>query len=370
MNMAKENVYNTSKLALHEDKIRGFTKEKIMAPIYVRIKPTNKCNHKCFYCSYVPGNDCVLSENINFLDEIPREIMMRILDDFKEMGVKAITFSGGGEPLIYTHIIETMQKAIDLGIDISVITNGQDLKGEKAEILKNAKWVRISSGECDAETFEEIRKRPKEWFYVLAKNIRNFSKIKNPDCELGINFVVTNKNYHSVYDAAKYFKELGVNHIKFTPVYMLTDYFKYHEPFKNLVLDQLKRAREEFEEEGFVIYDTYKNDFELTSLNERKYEKCFIMQTVPVIGADSVVYFCHDKTYTSNGALGSLKDRSFKALWFSEDAARIFKTFNPEKQCKHHCTYDSRNLLCREMIDHIDSLERFKPENYRHKNFI
>jgi len=364
------NVYDVSKLAFHEDKIKSLAKGEISAPIYVRIKPTNKCNHRCFYCSYVPGNDCPVSEDINFLDEIPREKMLEILEDFREIGVKAITFSGGGEPLIYPHIVEVMNKCNEYGIDLSIITNGQELKGEKAEALKNSKWVRISSGEIDAETFEQVRKRPKEWFYELAENIRNFSKIKHPDCELGINFVVNDKNYKSVYDAAKYFKELGVNHVKFTPVYMQTDYFGYHEPLKDSVLEQLKRAREDFDGDGFVVYDTYKNDFELTSLDERKYEKCFIMQIVPVIGADSVVYFCHDKTYTKNGALGSLKEQSFKNLWFSEQAARIFETFNPKYSCKHHCTYDSRNLLCQEMIDNLEEIDRYKPQSERHKNFI
>ena len=156
----KPNVYNISKLAFHKDKLDSLKKCVISAPVYVRVKPTNKCNHRCFYCSYVPGNDCPVSEIINFLDEIPREKMMEILKDFKEIGVKAITFSGGGEPLIYPHIEEAMQLALDYGIDLSIITNGQELKGRKAEILAKSKWVRISSGEIDAKTFNEVRKRP------------------------------------------------------------------------------------------------------------------------------------------------------------------------------------------------------------------
>ena len=118
------------------------------------------------------------------------------------------------------------------------------------------------------------------------------------------------------------------------------------------------------------MYDTYKNDFELTGLDERKYSKCFVMQTIPVIGADSVVYFCHDKTYTNNGVLGSIKNRSFKDLWFSEEAAEIFKRFNPSISCKHHCTYDSRNILTQEMINHIEEIEKYLPQDEKHKNFI
>jgi len=366
----RDDVYNTSKLGFHKEKIKALSKGDISAPIYVRVKPTNKCNHGCYYCSYAIGSDCPVSETINMADEIPRDKMLEILDDFKDMEVRAITFSGGGEPLIYPHIAEAMKKCLENGIDLSIITNGQELKGEKAEILKDAKWVRISLDSIDSKKFAETRRRPESWFYDLEKNIINFAKMKDKGCELGINFVVQEKNAEEVYDAVKYFKGLGVNHIKITPVYM-PNFLEYHIKLRAKVEEQIKRAREEFEDENFSVYDTYKNDFELTGLDERNYLKCYIMQIIPVIGADSVVYFCHDKTYSKNGTIGSIKDRSFKELWFSKEVAEIFKNFNPKKECRHHCTYDSRNILIGKLLRDIDALiERGQPKSKKHKNFI
>ena len=211
------NVYAESKLAFHEEKLNALSQMRVTAPIYVRIKPTNTCNHKCVYCSYVPDNNCPVSELINFKDRIPKQKMLEILDDFKDIGVKAITYSGGGEPLIYPHIAETMKKTLDNGIELSIITNGQELNGEKAEILGESKWVRISASESDAKTFAETRKRPESWFRELIENIENFSRTKNPDCEFGINFVVHEGNFDKIYDSIKHFKELGTDHIKITP---------------------------------------------------------------------------------------------------------------------------------------------------------
>lgn len=365
----RENVYNQSKLAFHKDKLISVSKGEVSAPIYVRVKPTNRCNHACYYCSYVPENDCPVSETMNFTDEIPKEKMMEILQDFKDMGVKAVTYSGGGEPLIHPDIVEIMQKTLNLGIDLSIITNGQELNGKKAEILKNAKWVRISSGEIDAETFAKTRKRPESWFFKLRDNIKNFSEIKSPDCEFGINFVVQNENADKVYESVKYFKDLGVNHIKITPCWM-PNFLEYHKPTKDSVLEQIKKAREELEGENFSVYDTYEIDFKFSGLCERKYPKCYIMQIIPVIGADSVVYFCHDKTYSKNGSLGSIKNRSFKDLWFSKEAAEIFKNFNHKEGCRHHCTYDSRNISITEMIKDLCNIDKFKLESEKHKNFV
>ena len=263
-----------------------------------------------------------------------------------------------------------MQKTLDLGIDLSIITNGQELCGKKAEILSNAKWVRISSGEITPEDFVRVRKRPESFFYKLQENIKNFSKIRGPDSEFGINFVVQKDNYSKVYDSVKYFKDLGVDHVKLTACWIPEGFFEYHKDIKDSVLEQIKRAKADFQDDKFHIYDTYEEDFNMTGVCDRKYSKCYVMQTIPVIGADSVVYFCHDKTYSRSGMLGSIKDRSFKDLWFSPEAKKIFDSFNPKESCKHHCTYDSRNLTIIDMIKNIDSLDKFKPTSERHKNFI
>lgn len=363
------NVYNSSKLAFHREKLEALAKGEVTAPLYVRVKPTNKCDHSCEYCSYNPDNDCPVSELINFKDEIPFKKMIEILDDFRDIGVKAITYSGGGEPLIYPYIIPIMEKTLKNKIELSIITNGQKLNEERAKILSQAEWVRVSASESDPETFKRIRRRPKEWFYQREKNLEEFARIKKQGCEFGINFVVNERNFNQIYNSAKYFKELGVNHIKFTPAYS-DNFLGYHKDIKKEAEEQILRARQDFQNNEFTIYDTYENDFNLTGLEQRKYPLCYIMQIVPIIGADSVVYFCHDKTYNKQGVLGDIKNRSFKNLWFSQEARKKFKNTDPRKICRHHCTYDSRNIITPTLIENINHLEKFQPDSNKHKNFI
>jgi len=354
--------YGNLKIIWHSDKLDALREGKVTAPLNVRIKPTNRCDHNCFYCSYHPESENILSEEFKSSDEIPREKMMEVLKDFKEIGVKSLTYSGGGEPLIYPFIEEAFEKTLDSGIDLSIITNGQKLSGEKAKYLANAKWVRISLDASNQESFHKSRRVPLKLFGKLEKNIVSFSGIKKSDCELGINFVVHHLNQGEVYEAARFFKELGVNHIKFTPRWIdkKGEWINYHRPFKEGVIEQIAKAKE-LVDENFSIFDTYKNDFELTGVPERAYSTCPIMQIVPVIGADSVVYFCHDKTYTREGALGSIKKQSFKDLWFGKEAKEKFKKFNPKKECQQHCTYDARNLLITDAIKSYDK---------NHINFI
>ena len=45
--------YSSLKVLHYKDKLDSLESDKpITAPIHIRIKPTNICNHKCYYCSY------------------------------------------------------------------------------------------------------------------------------------------------------------------------------------------------------------------------------------------------------------------------------------------------------------------------------
>lgn len=360
--MVEKNVskrYGKFKILWHHDKIKNLKEGIISAPIHVRLKPTNRCNHHCAFCSYDPikGDISIRDEMFHRNDEIPKEKLMEILGDFEDIGVQAVTFSGGGEPLLHPNISEALKKIYGSGIKYAMITNGQLLDGEKADILGHANWVRVSSDASDAESFSRIRGVPEDWFYSLTENIKNFAKIKDPSCELGINFVVHRQNADQVYRSAKHFKELGANHIKITPMW-IQNFREYHEPINNQVLEQISRAKKDFDDESFSVFDTYAGDFSGASVSERKYPKCFVMQINPAIGANCKVYFCHDKAYASSGVLGSIKDKSFKDSWFSEEAKAIFDKFNPKESCKHHCAGDGKNELINSYLDcYGDDLE-------------
>jgi len=365
-----QGVYGQSKLAFHSDKLAALAENKITSPIYVRFKPTNRCNHRCFYCAYDPEFEYVLSETINRTDELPREKTLETLDDFKEMGVKAITFSGGGEPLIYTHINETLKRTLENGLELSIITNGQRLDNERAEYLSQAEWVRVSTESMDVETFEKARRVSPDMFHKLQENMRNFAKIKKPDCEFGVNFVISNLNADKCYDSAKYFKDMGFNHIKFSPLYTPRDFESYHAPFREGVIGQIKRSQQDLSDDQFKVFSTYEGDFELACLDHRTYPRCFMNECLVVVAADSNVYTCQDKAYSESGFLGSIKDQSFRELWFSDELRERIRSFDPRKQCNHHCTKHTRNIEIAKMIGDLDNLDQYKPKLDRHKNFI
>lgn len=340
---AKSNPYSNLKIFSHCDKLKAIKEGQHVAPLYVRVKPTNRCNHNCNYCHYASGQYLNLEE-MRQQDEIAREKMLEVIDDFAEIGVKAVTFSGGGEPLNYPHIVETMRKVQEYGIDLSIITNGSLLFGERAEILKDAKWVRISLDSGTKETYSKIRSIPLDSFDKVCENIRDFAKIKNKNCELGVNFVVTEENAYEVYKAGKLLKNIGVNHIKLS-ARMTNNIESYHKAFKGDVIKQIADLERECVSDEFRIINKYESDFEVDGVFSREYPKCYVKEVLCVVAADSKIYFCQDKAYLTDGIVGDIKEKSFKEVWFSDEVKALFENFDPQKSCQHHCVHDDRNTL-------------------------
>ena len=82
---------------------------------------------------------------------------MEIIDDLVEMDVKAVTFSGGGEPLIYPHIAEALNKLGESGIKLATLTNGSHLHEDIAvAFARYGTWIRVSIDGWGMVEFEKL----------------------------------------------------------------------------------------------------------------------------------------------------------------------------------------------------------------------
>ncbi len=352
--------YSNLKIFGHPEKLQSFAAQMngdyraVTAPPYVRIKPTNVCDDGCTYCTSESATSG-MRHAMEHRAAWPKEKMHEILDDFKAIGVKGVTYSGGGEPLIYAHIKDALKKTLDYGIQLSIITNGSQLRSEKAELLSQAHWVRLSIDYSDPETFFKIRRRPAEDFVQRVRNIQGFAKIKPKGCDFGANYVVSHASYDKIFESARLFKEWGIENVRFSPVYTtFVPMAQLHANIKDQALEQIARAKAELEDDHFKIGDSYKKSFDGAALEHRVYKHCLIMQTVPTIGAGQAVFFCHNKNDSDTGKLGDIITRKFSDLWFSDEAAKIMRDFNCQDNCKHECANDAKNIFYHRLLAAVD----------------
>lgn len=382
----RNNRYSDLKIVEFPAKLQSFRDGKITAPLYVRVKPINKCNHGCRWCVYkadrksdegrglsVEGMPVIASDmhlDMAEADVMPRAKMMEVLDDFAAMGVKAVTYSGGGEPLLHSNIVEFMRHTVMSGIDLSIITNGQLLMGERAEVLAYAKWVRVSMDYTTPAQMAHSRIVPERLFDQVLDNLQTFARLKQKGCDLGVNFIVHRDNCGDweawnedknvempLVQFAGKLCGLGVENVRFSPMY-LPGFAEYHTPIQKFVEAQLREImkRGEGNDKTFSVNSTY--DIHSPAHGpERQYSRCYFMQTVPVVGADQNVYACHNKAYDRTGLIGSIANQRFSELWFGEEARARFEQLNPQCDCKHPCANDSKNK-------HIMNLVQMAADNF------
>ena len=343
-----DDVYSKLKFLRFREQLEALENGHIAPPVHVRIKPMNPCDHDCWYCAYHDEN-LQLGNLMEYKDRLPREKMMEIVDDLAEMGVKAVTFSGGGEPLIYPHIAEAANRLGESGIKLATLTNGSHLHEDIAEAFaRYGTWIRISIDGWDGESYAKIRNVKLTEFDLVVNNMRNFARL-NSSCVLGINYVIDNQNYGHVLEFAKLMRDVGVNHMKIMGVLVSNDgreSNEYHDAFRDSVYKQIDQAKL-LEDSNFKIIDHY---HEFPERFDKGYQTCPSMQFLTIIGADSKVYSCHDKAYTELGLLGSIENRRFKDFWYSEENRKRLKEINPSKDCQHHCAEHKRNLLLHEYL--------------------
>ena len=343
--------YTKMKVFHYKDKVDSLPPEveTILPPIHIRIKPTNVCNHKCWYCAY-KAKDMQLGKDMNESDFIPERKMFEIIDDISEMGVKAVTFSGGGEPFCYPFMEETLERLITNGIPFASLTNGSRLNGKLAEICAaHGKWIRISIDGWDDGSYADYRGIKGTQFTKLMDNMRNFKRLGGKCC-LGVVIVVDKKNVCHLRDLVSQLREIGVDSVKIGPCItsnIPSETNEYHKNIYDEARRQIDRCIAENNDASFEIYDCYHWQVEK---NDKYYSWCPNMQVLTIIGADCNIYACHDKAYNFDcGLIGSIKDVRFKDFWL-KDKTKFFK-ISPTKHCSHHCVDDDKNRLILSYLD-------------------
>lgn len=340
--------YSALKFLQFKDHLQGLAQGQIMAPVHIRVKPTNFCNHKCWYCAYRTDELSLGGEMVE-KDSIPAGRMMALAQEFVEMGVKAVTFSGGGEPLLYKPLPDVIDVLAAGGIRIAALSNGSNLKGRMAEAFaEHGTWIRISLDAWDDESYVKSRGARMGDFSRLINNIRAFTA-RESKCVLGISLIVGHDNHQHIAEICALLKDCGANHVKVSGAVVSNGAVgnnAYHLSIKDEVARQITRAQAQADER-FSVLNHY---HDLEDRFEKTYDTCPFLQFLTVIGADMNVYACQDKAYTESGRMGSIARTTFKDFWFSDQNQSFLRTFDPSVKCAHHCVSHSKNEAIHEYL--------------------
>ena len=326
--MNKETSYTAAsslplKIILDQELVESIQKDKKILPRHIQLNPENKSTQDCSWCSCSDRNKSL---------EMPYETVIDTMKKFRGLGAKAVTITGGGDPLIHPRINDIISGIYGLGIDIGLVTNSDLISKLKERDLEKITWMRISSGDgkkTNTDFWENLIKvieRGKStdfsFSYVVADQTPNYDLIRN---------IVGCANYYN-----------------FTHVRLVNDIFNADE--LGGAMDSVKNyLRKNGVNDSKVIYQ---DRGEWT----RGTKKCLISLLKPVVTADGKLAPCCGDQYKDNppakdyvGDWGTIDD--IDKIWKEQ------KHYNGENCVK--CYYDNYNTLLSTLSTKIE-----------HKNFI
>lgn len=100
------------------------------------IELTNWCPHSCMHCSSLSGVQCK--------DHLSKDVIIELIDEAFDIGVKKISF-GGGEPTSSDIFIEILKKINNAGVHTEVFTCGNSIQGNRIIAFSNSLISQISN---------------------------------------------------------------------------------------------------------------------------------------------------------------------------------------------------------------------------------
>lgn len=226
-----------------------------LLPLHIQFLPTNRCNLKCSFCS--------CSERDANL-EMDFTLAQAIIEKCAKAGTKAVTITGGGEPVLYPHFSELIECFEANGIKIGLVSNGLLLHTLSSDTLAKITWCRISN--------DDYRK-----FTATYKKHLTGVVCGAPGVDWAFSHVVSSSpNYDEIARIVGF-----ANDHDFTHVRLVADLFHPEDIDMEEIKSELLRRKV--------------NDSRVIYQGRKAFERgndCYIGYLKPLIGPDAKVYAC------------------------------------------------------------------------------
>jgi radical SAM protein with 4Fe4S-binding SPASM domain len=332
------NHYSPWKALHHKQEIELLKKGELFPPKDIQVDLEGWCPHSCEFCTYRNVNwkdyGMEFEEPETLVPEgsgLPKEVAMRLPKEMYEAGIPSIELTGGGEPMAYPYLKEFLEELRKYPIELSIVTNGASLNEQIQSRLENLKWIRFSADAVTPETYSKVHRVPRSVFGVVLRHIREIVARQFEDCKVGISFVITKQNYQEVEKAARFYKDLGVDNIRFTFTYEPEGDGRLTPEETKLAEQALNQARK-LQDDNFKVFGTMRR-LEFYSRPNTDFHFCGYQLFTWAIGYDGLVYPCCIMKYHKGFALGDLRGESLKEIVYSERRRAFVDAFDV-RRCK------------------------------------
>jgi MoaA/NifB/PqqE/SkfB family radical SAM enzyme len=306
-------LYSQAKPLYWIDRLTAVRSGVVPPPVHVQLVLSDLCNQDCGFCAYRMSSG--LSNELfpegkrkNPNRMIPTAKAEEIIDDCAELGVKAIQFTGGGEPTVHPDHLALFARAQGHGISTALVTNSINLDTSHPAV-RAMDWIRVSVDAGTPETYARTRRVAARHWETAWANVADLAK--NCKGTVSVGFVVTTENFHELPLLAEKARTAGVANVRVGAVFSAEGVGYYGDKMP-AIRGALASARIEYGDVVVDLFDRRIEDLEAGSPTEAL---CGYQYLTTYIGGDLGVYRCCNTAYTRAGKVADLHDVRFAHLF-------------------------------------------------------
>ena len=366
-------IVDSHKLSYHYDRVQAFLNGERIAPVSVDMALTRACGAMCSFCY-------AMVQEPQERSSIKVKSALDLLDDFADIGVRAVSLISDGESTLSKAYVPFIQHASNIGIDVGNATNGWEWGPEKIDqVLPHLTWVRFTCAAGTPEGYSKIMfksEKHTEVFDRAMSNIRYAVELKKKlglKVTLGLQMVLMPEFRDEIIPFAKLAVDLGVDygvikHCSDDEFGTLgVDYSKYEEMFP------LLKEAEALSNENTKItckWDKIKNS---VSTYKRFYGPQFLLQ-ISGSGLVAPAGLFFNARY-SKLHIGNYVDERFKNIFKSDRYWKIMDYLaSPSWDCQTMMgTLPIAHYVNEALDNHIKGISKIVPNDGTkplHHNFL
>ncbi len=170
----------------------------------LELELSRACNLRCIYCYAESG---VPLENELTLTEL-----RSIIDQAADLGARKIIILGGGEPLLYPHIIEIIDHIKSHDMNVDLFTNATLISQKKAQQLYDRGVAISMKMNSQHETVQDELAGKKNTFQEIRQGLQALQQAGYPDKNhtLGIETIICAQNYTEIPTLWRWARDHGI----------------------------------------------------------------------------------------------------------------------------------------------------------------
>lgn len=169
----------------------------------MEIEFNRECDFNCIYC-YVPKSS-------SYENELTREEICDVIIQAKDLGARKIIILGG-EPMLYSHIMEMIQFIKKQGLEIELFTNGANITPSTAEALFEYGVVVVLKMNTFNEKIQDMLSGKKGAYKQIHEAFKNLKGAGYPSGHpMGMSTIICRQNVDEIVKMWEWLRDQNIS---------------------------------------------------------------------------------------------------------------------------------------------------------------